>query len=216
MAKSVRKPVDQSGRSLGPRALQTRQRLLEATAQLLDERGLRDVSVVEIARKVETSPATFYQYFGDVTDAVAQLAEQAGEEIPALVEHITASWAGRKGFETARALVEGFIDHWDTHHAVLRIRNLSSEEGDRRFQKLRRDAIYPVLDALATKVKEAQAAGRVSAKVHPYASASALASMLERLAAFHRELESFGVGRDDLVETCARILVQAATGRIAP
>lgn len=216
MTKGAGKPVDQSGRSLGPRALQTRQRLLEATARLLDERGLRDLAVVEIARKVETSPATFYQYFGDVTEAVLQLAKQAGEEVPALVEQIAASWAGRKGFETARAVVEGFIDHWDAHHAVLRIRNLASEEGDRRFQKLRRDSIHPVLDALAAKVEEARVAGRVSTKVHPYASAAALASMLERLAAFHRELESFGVSRDDLVETCARILVQAATGRIAP
>ena len=40
--------------------------------------------------------------------------------------------------------------------------------------------------------------------------------MLERLAAFHREIQAFGATRDDLVETCARILVQSATGRNAP
>lgn len=216
MPNSARKPVDQSGRALGPRALQTRQKLLDATEALLGQRGLREISVVEIARKVETSPATFYQYFKDVPDAVLQLAEQAGDEVPGLVERIAASWGGRKGFDTARELVDAFIDHWDAHHAVLRVRNLASEEGDRRFQKARRAAIHPILDALAAKVQEAQAAGRISTRVHPFATAAALASMLERLAAFHRELESFGVGRDDLVETCARILVQSATGRAAP
>jgi AcrR family transcriptional regulator len=216
VARGERKTVDQSGRSLGPRALQTRQRLLDATGALLEERGLRDVSVVEIARNVETSPATFYQYFKDVPDATWHLAEQAGREVPALVAKIEAAWGGRKGLEAARELVAGYIDHWDAHRAVLRIRNLASEEGDRRFQKLRRAAITPILDALASKVKEAQAAGRLSEKVHPEASAAALTSMLEQLAAFRPELQALGVPREDLIETCARILVQAATGRAAP
>ncbi len=57
--------VDQSGRVLGQRALHTRQRLLDATVELLTHRSVRDISVVEIARKASTSPATFYQYFKD-------------------------------------------------------------------------------------------------------------------------------------------------------
>lgn len=216
MARTAKKPVDQSGRPLGPRALQTRQRLLEATAALLEERSLRDISVVEIARNVETSPATFYQYFKDVPDATWQLAEEANREIPPLVDRIEAPWSGPDGLEAARAVVAGFIDHWDAHRAVLRIRNLASEEGDRRFQKSRRDAMQPILDALAGKVKEAQGAGRISEEIHPYAAAAALASMLERLAAFHREIQAFGADRAALVETCARILIQTATGRPAP
>jgi len=216
MGKSARKPVDQNGRALGPRAQQTRKRLLEATAELLEERGLRDISVVEIARTVETSPATFYQYFKDVPDATLQLADEAGEEITALLARIEEPWGGRRGFDAARELVDGFIRHWDAHRAVLRIRNLASEEGDRRFQRARRDSTQPVLDGLAAKVKEAQAAGRLSEKIHPYAAAAALTAMLEQLAAFHRELQTLGVSREDLLETCARILVQSATGRGAP
>lgn len=216
MARTVKQPVDQSGRALGPRAQKTRERLLAATRELLEERSLRDISVVEIARSVEASPATFYQYFKDVPEATLQLAEEAGREVPALVAKIEKPWGGRRGLEAARGLVDAFIDHWDAHHAVLRIRNLASEEGDRRFQRARRDFMQPLLDALAEKVQEAQAAGRVSAQVHPFAAAAAMASMLERLAAFHREIRAFGASRDDLVETCARILVQTTTGRAAP
>jgi len=216
VARSARNPVDQSGRALGPRALQTRQRLLDALRALLEERSLRDLSVVEIARSVETSPATFYQYFKDVPDATLQLAEQATAEIPALVEKIREPWGGRKGFEAARAVVAGYFDHWDAHRAVLRVRNLASEEGDRRFQRVRRDSMQPILAALAAKVEEAQSAGRLSETIHPFAAAAALVSMLERLAAFHREIQVFGATREDLVETCARILVQSATGRSAP
>ena len=43
-------------------------------------------------------------------------------------------------------------------------------------------------------------------------AAAALAAFLERLASYHTELEVLGVARDDLVDTCTRILVQTVTG----
>jgi AcrR family transcriptional regulator len=210
------KPVDQSGRILGPRALGTRQRLLEATESLLSERSVRDLAVVEIARKASTSPATFYQYFKDVSEACLRLAEQAAEEVPAVLELIDGSWRGQRGIETARAIAAAFVDHWDSHRAVLLVRNLAADEGDRRFQKVRRQALSPVIEHLAARVAESQEQGRIAPAVHPYAAAAAMASILERLAAYHKEIEFFGVTRDDLVETCARILFQTITGRGAP
>jgi AcrR family transcriptional regulator len=207
--------VDQSGRALGPRALHTRRRLLDATAELLRERSVRDVSVVEIARKAQTSPATFYQYFKDVGEATLRLAEAAADEVPALVGLIDGPWRGPHGLETARAVAAGFVDHWDAHRPVLLLRNLAAEEGDRRFQKLRRRALAPVIERLAARVRESQEQGRIAPEIHPYAAAAALASMLERLAAYHREIETFGATRADLVETCARILLQTLTGRSA-
>lgn len=208
-----RQPVDQSGRPLGPRAQRTRQRLLDAAAQQVGERGVREVSVVEIARSAGTSPATFYQYFKDVPEAMLRLAEQAAEEVPGMVELIDRSWRGREGLENARALVDAFILHWDRHHAVLRLRNLAAEEGDRRFQRVRRLALAPILEHLAARIAASQSEGRVSRALHPYAAAAALASILERLAAYHKELEAFGATREQLVETCAHILVQTVTGR---
>jgi AcrR family transcriptional regulator len=210
------KVLDQSGRELGPRALQTRRRLLDATAALLQQQSVRDVSVVEIARRAGTSPATFYQYFKDVSEVTLRLAEQAAEEMPALVELIDGSWRGQRGLETARAIVDAFVRHWDSHRAVLLVRNLAAEEGDRRFQRVRRRALMPVIQGLARQVEESQAAGRIAREMHPYAAAAALAAILERLAAYHKEIESFGATRDDLVETCARILYQTVTGRGAP
>jgi AcrR family transcriptional regulator len=206
------KQVAQKGRPLGPRALKTRQRLLDATAQLLTQRSVLDISVVEIARTAETSPATFYHYFKDVEEAVLRLAEQAAEEMPALLELIDADWRGAAGLEVARTVVNAFMDHWSAHHAVLLVRNLSADKGDRRFQKVRRDALAPVLDHLAARISEARDAGRVSRETHPYAAAAALASILESISAHARELERRDVSRDQLVETCARVLHQVITG----
>jgi AcrR family transcriptional regulator len=70
----VTEPLALDGRALGQRGARTRRRLLDATSQLLETEGIRDLRVVEIARVVGTSPATFYQYFRDVDDAVLALA----------------------------------------------------------------------------------------------------------------------------------------------
>jgi len=207
--------VDQNGRILGPRALQTRDRLLEATRELLSERSVRDISVVEITRKASTSPATFYQYFRDVSDVTLQLAEAAAGEMPGVLAHIDESWRGKRGLETARSVVRGFVDHWDAHRSVLLVRNLFADEGDRRFMKVRRRALSPVIEQLAAKISENQERGRIQAGLHPAAAAAAMASILERLAAYHREIEYFGAGREELIESCARILYQTVTGRAA-
>ena len=88
------KLVDQSGRTLGPRAAETRQRLLDATEELLATRKLRDLRVIDVARRVGTSPATFYQYFEDLEAAVLELAERAALEVPAIVAEIGGSFDG--------------------------------------------------------------------------------------------------------------------------
>ena len=206
----------QTGRKLGPRALRTRQRLLEATAELLRDRSVLDISVVEIARKVETSPATFYHYFKDVEEAALFLAEQAAEEMPEVLSRLDGGWRGQKGLESARELVDAFMDHWDAHHAVLLVRNLSADKGDRRFQRVRRMALEPLLDHLAEHISQAQESGRVSPDLHPYAAAAAMGSVLERLSAHQRELGNRGIRREEVAETCARELFQVVTGSKGP
>ena len=71
-----------------------------------------------------------------------------------------------------------------------------------------------MLECFAQRVELAQQAGDVGQAIHPYAAAAAMAAILERLAAYHQELEFFGVAREDLVETCALILVQTMSGRV--
>ncbi len=205
----------QTGRPLGPRAIATRRRIMAATSALLEERSVLDLPVVDIARRAGTSPATFYHYFKDVEEVALALAEEAAEEMPEVVTRLAGPFDGGDGLDRARAVVERLFDHWDAHHTVLTLRNLASERGDRRFQRVRQEGIGPVLDALAARIREGQARGAVSKALHPYAAAAALGAILERMAAHHRDIGFFGVSRDDLRETCARILLQTLTGRAA-
>ena len=69
----------------------------------------------------------------------------------------------------------------------------------------------PVLDALASQIEAHQKTCKAS-PLHPHAAAAALAAILERLAAYHVELENLGVTRAELVETSAQIVYRTVTG----
>jgi AcrR family transcriptional regulator len=201
------------GRALGRRGAQTRRRLLDATAELLETRGIRDLRVVDIARAVGSSPATFYQYFRDVEAAVLALTQEVGNDLSPLLALLGQPWDADHGLDDARALVAGFVEYWDRHRAVLRTRNLAAQEGDERFRDVRNRTLGEFMSSLTDKIAEARAAGRVVDEMSPLAASAALVALIERMAAFHRELEPIGISREDLVETTARIIHQTVVGR---
>jgi AcrR family transcriptional regulator len=203
------------GRELGRRGAQTRRRLLDATADLLETHGIRDLRVVDIARAVGSSPATFYQYFRDVEEAVLALAAEVGDELDPLIERLAVQWDADYGLDDARALVDGFVDYWDRHRAVLHTRNLAAQEGDERFREVRNRTLREFMASLQAKIAEARAAGRVVGEMSPVAASAALVALIERMAAFHRELEQLGITRADLVETTARIIHQTVVGVVS-
>ncbi len=204
---AVENTVALDGRALGKRGAATRRRLLDATAEQLESNGLRDLRVVDIARAVGTSPATFYQYFRDVEEAVLALAEAVGEQTAPLAELLDAPWRGDEGLEAARRLVDGFLLYWDDHRAILRTRNLAAQEGDQRFRDVRNASLQPITQGLSRKVAENEVEG-----IAPYAAAAALVAMMERMAAFHVDLETYGATRAEVVETTARIVFRTVAG----
>jgi len=195
------------GRALGKRGAATRRKLLDATAEQLESNGLRDLRVVDIARAVGTSPATFYQYFRDVEEAVLALAEAVGEQTAPLVELLDPPWRGDAGLESARRLVDGFLLYWDDHRAILRTRNLAAQEGDQRFRDVRNASLQPITQGVSRQVAEHRVDG-----IAPYAAAAALVAMMERMAAFHVDLEPYGATRAEVVETTARIMFRTVAG----
>lgn len=195
------------GRALGRRGAATRRRLLDATALLLETHGVRDIRVVEIAREVDTSPATFYQYFADVEAAVLALCEEVGEQAAPIGALLEESWDDDHGLDHARGLVDAFMSYWERHRAVLRTRNLAAQEGDERFRDVRNRALSRLTEGFARKV-----ARDGPPELSPYAAAAAMVAMMERLAAFQLDLgERYGTTRAEIVETTARILYQTVS-----
>jgi AcrR family transcriptional regulator len=214
--------VDQAGRPLGPRALRTRRSILDATVTLLSEKPMRDMRVIDIARRIGSSPATFYQYFKDVEDVVLHLASQMKESTPELVVLIAGDWTGREGHERGRKISNMVIDHWEKYAPVLRARNNASDEGHQQLREERMGALLPLVDAFREAIVRAQAKGEPSSesdgewtggRVDPLVGATALSSCLERLSMYHGWIEDLGGSREELVETTATLLQSVLTSR---
>src|ERR1700686_916892 len=122
------------GRVPGRRGLATPTRLLECTAELLATTPWRSIKVIDIARQAGTSPATFYQYFENVEQAILVLAEELMAGASTLAELVDGDWSADAGWDRARRVVEGFMAYWEANRAVFRVVDLATEEGDLRFQ----------------------------------------------------------------------------------
>jgi len=204
--------VATDGRVIGRRAIQTRRRILDATATLLRRRGALDLKVIDVAREVGTSPATFYQYFADVEDAIFCLATELLEQVPALSGQIDATWLQPDGLDRARHLVADYVAFWDANGAVLRIMHLRADERDRRFRTVRNDYNNRFMATMVSLVGEAQAAGRVAPDMDPDATAGAMLAVLDRLSSYREAFERRGTSRQAMNEAVARILHTTLTG----
>lgn len=171
------------GQKIGTKGERTRRALIEATVELLQSQGLRDVSVVDVARAAGISPATFYVYFRGVPEAVLAALQDASQTSPELEELIGRDWQAAGAREAAARFVEAYTRLWNANGTIFRVRNLAAEEGDERFYQARMEAAGPMMAGISAAVGRAQNAGRLPQGLSARACAGTILMMLERLAA---------------------------------
>jgi AcrR family transcriptional regulator len=202
------------GRVPGRRGLATRQRLLECTVELLGTTPYRDVKVTDITRAAGTSPATFYQYFVDLEAVLLAVAEQTAADGQQLIELITGrSWKGAAGVTSAEALVDGFIDFWRTHRPTLRVIDLLSTEGDRRFRHLRVVMLNGMTRSLAAEIDKVQGN---DTDIDAMAMAGALIGMLPQMAGHQGGFEAWDIKFAHVREAMIRLIYWGVTGPKVP
>jgi len=212
------------GRVPGERGRQTRQRLLDATVELLSTTSWRSVKVTDIARRARTSPATFYQYFGNVEQAIQVLAEGMVEQAAQLAELVGGDWSEEASWGTALAVTEGFLAYWEENRAVFRVVDLATEEGDAQLRGIRVRALNAVTVALAQVIATVSSSPRRGpgtttsspAGADPMAVAGTLVAMFASVSAHRYGFEFWGIRTRHLVDSQARLLHWAVTGRAAP
>lgn len=202
------------GRVAGRRGQATRQKLLDCLGEMLSSSPYRDVKVIDVARRAGTSPATFYQYFPDVEGAVLEIAEDMAKEGTGLTGLVAGrSWVGKAGWQTSEELVDGFIDFWRKHDAILRVVDLGAAEGDKRFNKIRMKILNSVTNSLTESVKELQSKGRVGKDINPAALAGSLVVLLASVASHQKSFQSWGVKQAELRPALAQLVHLGVTGK---
>jgi AcrR family transcriptional regulator len=204
------------GRVPGRRGRATRTRLLECTAEMLATTSFRDLKVIDIAREASTSPATFYQYFPDVESAILVLAEEMAEDTAGLAQLVRSGpWKGKAGYETALAVADRFIEFWERNRPLLRVVDLATGEGDRRFNSIRSRLLNEVTVALSDAIKQTQPKA-VGQPLDPMATAGALIAMLANVASHRYGFEFWGIRTSDVRRSMAHLLFWSVTGQRPP
>lgn len=205
------------GRVPGRRGRATRTRLLECTAEMLNETSYRDLKVVEIARGAGTSPATFYQYFKDVEAAILVLGEEMATEGMALSELVRSrSWKGKAGYAASVELVDAFLDFWEKHRSLLRVVDLATLEGGQRARQVRTRFTHELTVSFSEVVDAFRKEGKLPADTDPMATGGVLVSMLGQVAAHRYGFEFWGIRTDDTRRSMARIIYTTLTGAKPP
>jgi AcrR family transcriptional regulator len=202
-----KRPQNLYGQSMGRKGTETRARLIRATVELLEKRSLRDVSVSDIANLAGTSSSSFYIYFADVTAAALAAAEGVKQITPEIESILRQKWKPSEAQDNAVALVEAYVNFASQHHAILRIRNLSADEGDKRFEEARHQGVARIHELLEARLAE------IGNGLDPSAGASAVLALMERIAAIARLPLRRHHSRKSLIVAAAFLIANAMTSR---
>jgi len=212
------------GRLPGQRGQATRQRLLDATLEMLSTTPWRVVKVIDIAKAAGTSPATFYQYFENVEQAITVLAEDLVVEASELADLVGGDWSEETSWETALRVAEGFLSYWEANRVVFRILEFGNDATDTGLRGLRVRALNAITVALARTItmsmppRTGQKGAMTSSPAgsDPMAVAGTLVAMLTSVAAHRYGFEFWGIRTANLIDSQARFIHLAVTGRPGP
>jgi AcrR family transcriptional regulator len=175
---------NQIGQSMYRKGLERRQKLADATAELLKTTSLTNLKVIDIARAAGCSKPNFYLYFGDVLDAVLAAVERISMATPEIVRIVEADWPDGKVESSAKKFVSEYLRYRHSERHVLRVRTVLSAEGEPRFKEAERIANARLLELLTHKLEKHQERYPRLRQVHPPSGAAAILALLERLGSY--------------------------------
>ena len=197
---ALRGATRQPGLTLGPRALATTARIVDAARELFLEQGFAGTTIEQIAERAGVSKASFYTYFPTKRDAFVSIGRDAYRSIMEVIDAFEALEApiGRGAIEAWVARYWAFMEDFGAFILVAPTAGPSDEE-------LRRAG-------RATQLRAARKLGRSlrACQRHPSGDDAALGlsvlAMLERACFFARvaalELDEAALlsAQSDLIE----------------
>jgi AcrR family transcriptional regulator len=167
----------QDGREtpVGPRALRTRAKLLDAAARLFAERGYVNTSLNDLAQEAGVSLPTIYQYFADRNDIVATL---AADHALGMLQAGADDWdptAGRLGLRRAIAALVTLYAESSPFFSIWEV----ATHLDERLAKLRHDFEGQFREGYARKMRKGMELGYVQSTQDPHELARAMNLMVQ-------------------------------------
>ena len=131
------------------RSRETMKLILEAAAQILEEKNFEELTIAEVVQKAGTSVGAFYGRFKDKEALLQTLDEQFFETFEAAVRAVLApqNWEGKSISSIVREVTRLVVNTYSKEKGVLRSLNLKSRlTRDASFKKREQSAwadLYP-------------------------------------------------------------------------
>jgi AcrR family transcriptional regulator len=197
--------------SLTPKAVETRERILDAAESVFAQRGFDAATTREIAALSETNVATTYSYFANKEALYAAVLQRAIEPLIELLDR----FAGERDKPGAAAgAIHDVVSRLAKHESTTRLVYREIVANGPLAERLTKALFEPLLDRVRAEIR---AGGRVAPDLEPFIAALfvhlsfshvALAPLLSRL--FDRDMLS-----PDSVARQVRVIGAAAGLAIA-
>ncbi len=142
-----------NGQKLGRKGRDTRDRILAAAAELIEEGEEVPISLSSVARRASLGMTSLYNYFTDVTELVLALLEPVvATTEDAFVGMLRERWPDEELGERCECFVRAYHDYWMEHARLLHMRNSMAAARDNRMMLHRVAVTQPVIALLVRQM----------------------------------------------------------------
>ncbi len=192
--------------ALQARGRRTRQRLLDAAADVFDRSGYHGARVDDVVAAAESSHGTFYLYFTSKEDLFEQLVGEVATELHGLIGELAPVTNSDRGRAALRAWLARVSEAYARHGRVIRAwteAELSGGPVGRRGD----DVLTGLALALTRRMRVPKRSG-----LDPTVATLALMMMVERLNYYAASGQLDLHDGDELLDTLTDVIMAAAFG----
>ncbi len=166
-----------NGQKLGRKGRDTRQRILNAAADIVAEGNADQVSLSAIARRASLGMTSLYLYFNDLTELLLALLEPVidGARLE-FSDLLGKQWDDERLGEQCRAFLDAYYRFWAGNSRLLHLRNSMADSGDDRMSLARIRSSQPLIGFLARQM----GGSPDDTQSYVYAMATVLTTGIER------------------------------------
>ncbi|MCK9544125.1 MAG: TetR/AcrR family transcriptional regulator [Novosphingobium sp.] len=146
-----------SGRQRRGTSEATRQRIVDALVELLDEHAIWEISITMLTRRIGVSSQLFYHHFTSLDDVLAVHWDAVFRDLPDIAALLEGDWSDTEAFDRMLAVAKLNLAFWDRHRPAMRVLSMLDDMQKprfARFRQLRGRSMAGAFAALARRQKE--------------------------------------------------------------
>lgn len=133
MGASITIDTNLQGQKLGQKGRITRDRIIAATRELIEEPNGEDLSISAVARRTGLRVSSIYNYFPDLSDLFMTVLEPVMEQAQEIYLGVLREyWPDHELDERCAQFVDAFHRFWEENVRLLHVRNSLAQQHDQR------------------------------------------------------------------------------------